>query len=79
MFKKLTDTDKDILISFAENNMSASETARKQYLHRNTIVYHLERVKSKTGLNPFNFYQLVQLMELAGVISLQCKHFKKEV
>lgn len=61
--EKLTEVDKDILIAYAKNNMCTSETARNSYWCRNTIVYHLERVKSKTGLNPCNFFQLVKLLQ----------------
>lgn len=77
MLKGLTDTDIKLLIAFAHNNMNATETSRQEYLHRNTIDYHLKKVKCVTGLDPYNFYELIQLMELAGVIALQCKHFKK--
>lgn len=78
MLKKLTDYEIETLIAFADNNMDASKTSRHQYLHRNTVVYRLEKVKRVTGLNPFNFYELIQLMELAGVITIQCKHFKRK-
>ena len=36
---------------FFEYNLNVSETARKLYVHRNTLVYRLEKVKKITGLD----------------------------
>lgn len=36
---------------FFENNLNVSETARKLFLHRNTLVYRLEKIKKLTGLD----------------------------
>ena len=36
---------------FFENNLNVSETSRKLYVHRNTLVYRLERLKKMTGLD----------------------------
>ena len=36
---------------FIENNLNVSETARKLYVDRNTLVYRLEKVKKITGLD----------------------------
>ena len=46
--------DEDTLATinrFFENNLNVSETARKLYVHRNTLVYRLEKVKKITGLD----------------------------
>ena len=32
--------------------------------HRNSIMYHLNNVHVRVGLNPFNFYDLHRLVEL---------------
>ena len=34
-----------------ENNLNVSETARKLFVHRNTLVYRLEKIKKLTGLD----------------------------
>lgn len=34
-----------------ENNLNVSETARLLYIHRNTLVYRLEKIKKATGLD----------------------------
>lgn len=36
---------------FFENNLNVSETSRKLYVHRNTLVYRLEKIKKITGLD----------------------------
>ncbi|MBE7033340.1 MAG: PucR family transcriptional regulator [Ruminococcaceae bacterium] len=36
---------------FFENNLNVSETSRQLYVHRNTLVYRLDKVKKITGLD----------------------------
>ena len=36
---------------FFENNLNVSETARQLYIHRNTLVYRLERIEKALGLD----------------------------
>jgi len=36
---------------FFENNLNISETARQLYVHRNTLVYRLERIQKTIGLD----------------------------
>ena len=36
---------------FFENSLNVSETARKLFVHRNTLVYRLEKIKKITGLD----------------------------
>ena len=56
VFKKnpLETLDEDTLETinkFFENNLNVSETSRKLYVHRNTLVYRLEKIKKLTGLD----------------------------
>ena len=37
--------------TFLENSLNVSETSRKLYLHRNTLMYRLDKVEKETGLN----------------------------
>ena len=55
-FKKnpLDSLDQETLFTinkFFENNLNVSETARKLFVHRNTLVYRLEKIKKLTGLD----------------------------
>ena len=36
---------------FFENNLNVSETSRQLYIHRNTLVYRLEKIQKSTGLD----------------------------
>ena len=56
VFKKNTieSLDQETLFTinkFFENNLNVSETARKLFVHRNTLVYRLEKIKKLTGLD----------------------------
>ena len=37
--------------SFFENNLNVSETSRGLFVHRNTLVYRLEKIRKITGLD----------------------------
>ncbi|MBR6740932.1 MAG: helix-turn-helix domain-containing protein [Clostridia bacterium] len=39
------------IYKFFENNLNVSETSRKLFVHRNTLVYRLEKIKKITGLD----------------------------
>jgi carbohydrate diacid regulator len=41
----------DTIQSFFENNLNLSETSRKLFVHRNTLVYRLDKIKRLTGLD----------------------------
>ncbi len=36
---------------FFENNLNVSETSRKLFIHRNTLVYRLDKIYKLTGLD----------------------------
>jgi carbohydrate diacid regulator len=40
---------------FFENNLNVSETSRQLYVHRNTLVYRLDKIQKMTGLDLRNF------------------------
>jgi len=56
VFRKgsITSLDQETLFTiqkFFENNLNVSETSRKLFVHRNTLVYRLEKIKRLTGLD----------------------------
>ena len=56
VFKKgpLESLDRETLTTiqaFFENNLNVSETSRKLFVHRNTLVYRLEKIRKLTGLD----------------------------
>jgi len=36
---------------FFENSLNVSETSRQLYIHRNTLVYRLDKLQKNTGLD----------------------------
>jgi carbohydrate diacid regulator len=60
VFKRgsLESLDRETLMtiqSFFDNNLNVSETSRKLFVHRNTLVYRLEKIKKLTGLDLRDF------------------------
>ncbi len=60
VFKKssIESLDQETLFTinkFFENNLNVSETSRKLFVHRNTLVYRLEKIKKLTGLDLHEF------------------------
>ena len=56
VFKKgsidsLDDETLSTIKAFFENNLNVSETSRKLFVHRNTLVYRLEKIRKITGLD----------------------------
>ena len=56
VFKKgsIDSLDQETLFTiqkFFENNLNVSETSRKLFVHRNTLMYRLEKIKRLTGLD----------------------------
>lgn len=60
----LTDFEKEILLIYADCDMSISETARHTFYHRNSIKYFLDKIYDKHGLNPLKFYDLCELLDI---------------
>ena len=43
------------LNKFFENNLNVSETSRQLFVHRNTLVYRIEKIQKSTGLDLRSF------------------------
>ena len=54
----LSDFDDETLHTiskFFDNNLNVSETSRQLYVHRNTLVYRIEKIQKSTGLDLRSF------------------------
>ncbi len=51
----MDDENLKIINKFFENTMNVTQTAEQLYIHRNTLVYRLEKLEKATGLNIRNF------------------------
>jgi carbohydrate diacid regulator len=52
--KSPEDLDEETLTTinkFFDNNLNVSETSRQLYIHRNTLVYRLDKLQKSTGLD----------------------------
>lgn len=52
--KSPDDFEEEILTTinkFFENSLNVSETSRQLYIHRNTLVYRLDKLQKSTGLD----------------------------
>lgn len=64
--------DEETLITvnmFLENNLNVSETARKLFVHRNTLLYRLEKLQKATGLDIRIFEDALTLRIALMVVS----------
>lgn len=62
----MTQQQSKIVKTLAYCNMNVQATANFMNYHRNTIIYHLQKIKKETGLDPMNFHDLVKLLNLGA-------------
>ena len=73
----MTEFDQEILTTintFFENNLNVSETARQLFVHRNTLVYRIEKLQKSTGLDIRTFDDAMTLK-----IALMVNAYMKEL
>ena len=57
---------------FLRSSLNVSETSRSLYMHRNTLLYRLDKIEKATGLNirsfsdALSFYLLTAIYRLLG-------------
>jgi carbohydrate diacid regulator len=61
------------LSTFFDSNLSLTETAQRLGIHRNTLVYRLEKITSTLGLDPRKFDEAVQIK-----LALLMQRFEEE-
>ncbi|MGI6605368.1 MAG: PucR family transcriptional regulator [bacterium] len=49
------------LEQFLSDNLNVSQAAKHLFLHRNTLLYRLAKIRRLTGLDPRNFDEAMQL------------------
>jgi len=50
-FEALDTETMNTIVKFFENNLNVSETSRQLFVHRNTLVYRLDKIQKITGLD----------------------------
>lgn len=62
---------------FFENNLNISETARQLFVHRNTLVYRLEKLQKSTGLD-IRIFEDALIFKIALMVVNYMKHINEE-
>ncbi len=62
---------------FFQNNLNISETARQLYVHRNTLVYRLEKIQKTIGLDVRVFDDALTF-KIAMMVAEHLKYLKKD-
>jgi len=60
---------------FFDNNLNVSETARQLYIHRNTLVYRLEKLQKSTGLD-VRVFEDALTFQIALMVANYMKHLE---
>ena len=63
------------MYTFFDNNLNISETARRLYVHRNTLVYRLEKIQKKTGLD-VRVFEDALTFKIAMMVADHMKYMK---
>lgn len=63
---------------FFENNLNVSETSRQLYVHRNTLVYRLDKIQKVTGLDLRNFDDAI-LFKVSMLVKRYLDRTEKQV
>lgn len=74
------DVDEEILSTvqkFFENNLNISETSRQLFVHRNTLVYRIEKLQKATGLD-MRVFDDALTFSLALMVSNYVKHLEEQ-
>ena len=61
---------------FFENNLNVSETARQLFVHRNTLVYRLEKLQKTTGLD-IRVFEDALTFKIALMVAGYMKYLEK--
>lgn len=63
------------VFTFFDNNLNISETARQLYVHRNTLVYRLEKIQKKTALD-VRVFEDALTFKIAMMVADHMKYMK---
>lgn len=73
----MSELEARIVIELARHQLSTLQTAQAMNYHRNTIHYHVRKIKQKTGLDPHDFFDMQKLYPIAKEVTSQiCQHYQ---
>lgn len=60
----MDERDAEIILALADHDLNITKVARAGYMHRNTVLYHIGKIRKSTGLDPTKFYDLNKLLQM---------------
>jgi carbohydrate diacid regulator len=63
--------------TFFDNNLNVSETARQLFVHRNTLVYRMEKLEKVTGLD-IRTFEDAMTFRIALMVSEYMKFLERQ-
>ncbi len=70
-FSLFKDADLDFIINLYRNNGNVARVARSEYMHRNSVIYQIDRLSKMSGLNLKEFMNLRRLYLCALIIKMK--------
>lgn len=65
----MTKQEAKIIVELAHHGLSALQAAKSLNYHRNTIYYHVKKIRKDTGLNPYDFFDMQVLYPIAWEVT----------
>ena len=63
---ELSELDKELITAFAKYDMRPYRVSKNTYVCKGTVIYHIKKIKKKTGLDMRRFYDLCKLLEMVN-------------
>ena len=61
----MTDLQAEVILALADNGLKIRKAAQQTYRNPNTIRYHIQTIREKTGLDPLDFWDMQKLVPMA--------------
>ncbi len=76
----MTEVTMETIRTFLESDLSLTETSKKLFIHRNTLIYRLDKIRDDTGLDIRNFHDalILRILLLLNEMNLVRNETTKE-
>ena len=61
----MTKREAEVIVGLAQNDLNITKASEKMQYHKNTLLYHINKIKESTGANPKYFYDMCKLLPMA--------------